>query len=74
MLPPPANPSLAHGSEMPNPRLAMEFERACQAHVSNAPPQPGVRSPPVSELDRRENTVPIGKDYSPRPGSCSAAL
>ena len=32
------------------------------------PQQPGVRSPPAPELDRREDTVPIGKDYSAGPG------
>jgi hypothetical protein len=31
-------------------------------------PAAGVRSPSAPELDRRENTVPIGKDYSPGPG------
>jgi hypothetical protein len=74
MVPPPANPSLADGPEMPNPRLAWSLKGHAKLTFPMGPHCRGVRSPTAPELDRREKPARFGKDCSPRPGSCSAAL
>jgi hypothetical protein len=69
--PPP--PNISHGSECQTSDWQLG-ERACQAHVSNGPALPAVRSPPAPEPVRRGNTVPLRKDPSSGPLSRSAAL
>src|SRR6516225_11894443 len=55
---------------LPTPRWLQLGGPALQgpSRASNGPPLPGVRCPPALGPDRRESTVPIGKDPGPGPG------